>query len=1036
ARPVMRRLAAGFACAAMLGASAAHAQDIPVPTAPGNLMFAPTTGSESSLDFSWTESTVVDSSISFYVVHLREAGGSWGPFGQNNWPSSVTVTGVMLVGSEGLIVESGETFMRFTNLNLDTTYEVRIRAGDSDGGNGPWAEASATTAAGPPAAPDLAEPDDAHNSLILTWTAPTATGGAPITGYRVRWVIATVPPNVDYLNTGGAAGMDVGLVTTYTITGLMLFTDYNVEVAAVNIHGAGAWALWQFAQTFTSGVVCLDRAAITNYDACLAAAAAGYKLGNNPPTAQTVIATAMKLRTARLPVTTFTLKITQDAANPIAANTDIEGALGWEDMQIIIPDGAVAASIALPVTPKTSGDGGSLAVKFTVGNRFTSSEPDGVIGADNPELVSTNFALANGGIRITAATNGACPAAHNAALPEISLEEGGASGAACVSLFSAPAAAVNVACAARAGLLTAAPAMLAFSAANYNTAQAVTLRAVDNDISVPATAPTGALVCAAASTADSDYRGVSAALSVTITDTDAPDTVFSTGAVLSATSIRKNSNQVMRITATLGGNIAPAENCTVTLAFKSAAITGTRADRPAVVGADYQTFSLPAITIRAGALSGSTAINLFLPDTTDRQTASIPLSGMSTSCGGAANLAFADSEILLIDVRVLYSRAGADGACPATPTAELTSLTLVEGASEKMCVRLSADPAFDATAMDEFDTVSCFGVTFAALSPGDFPAFTTGAGGNWQRGQALTITATQDDISAGDKEDRISCGGGILDPADPRGFTPYGAFAQFGNLLVLTISEDDIVSTSGVLTAGFAGESGGAQMVRITATLNGTARPVADCAVTVTISTSAITGTRGGALAASPGDYTGALTAPALRIAAGELSGSAMLAITPVVDADELSESIPLAATAACGGAGSGGAHGSESVAFGSAEILIIDFNFAMLDGAEDVTYKDGILVARYLAGARGADLTAGLGLTDAAGVAVSAADSIRKNLPLLDVDGDAETTMADGILIARYFLGVTSGEGLYDGQVDSMQVQSVIDNITNNLSP
>ncbi|MGR3913697.1 MAG: fibronectin type III domain-containing protein, partial [Gammaproteobacteria bacterium] len=149
----MRRLAAAFAFIAMLGALPAQAQFV----APSNLMLTPTAGAEaSSLDFSWSAASSPGNSISFQVVHLRVAGGSWGANeAQNDWPSGVTVTDVTLAGDT---LDSGGVSMKFTNLQPATTYEARIRAEDDAGGSSAWAEARAETADGLPGAPALAEP--------------------------------------------------------------------------------------------------------------------------------------------------------------------------------------------------------------------------------------------------------------------------------------------------------------------------------------------------------------------------------------------------------------------------------------------------------------------------------------------------------------------------------------------------------------------------------------------------------------------------------------------------------------------------------------------------------------------------------------------------------------------------------------------------------------------------------------------------------------------------------------------------------------
>ena len=70
------------------------------------------------------------------------------------------------------------------------------------------------------------------SSLVLTWEAPTATGGSDITGYELeiwsggRWVDETT----------------LGNVLTYTDMSLAAGTTYYYRVRAINSQGAGLWS--------------------------------------------------------------------------------------------------------------------------------------------------------------------------------------------------------------------------------------------------------------------------------------------------------------------------------------------------------------------------------------------------------------------------------------------------------------------------------------------------------------------------------------------------------------------------------------------------------------------------------------------------------------------------------------------------------------------------------------------------------------------------------------------------------------------------
>ncbi|MGR3913170.1 MAG: fibronectin type III domain-containing protein [Gammaproteobacteria bacterium] len=238
APPAFLRMARGVltAAAVLFGASAAHAQSNP--TAPGSPMLTPTAGAEtSSLVFSWTPATTPDSSISFHVVHLREAGGSWGPSGQQSHiPSGVAVIAEFTrADGRNPASDARNTSLTFTNLKSATTYEARIRAGDVDGGIGPWANASATTAEGPPAAPPrIIKVEPRSRALSVLWGEPVRDTQK----FKIRWATAEAP--LYYLNAGGADGNDVpGGVDArkYSITGLQAGRIYQIQVAAANVVG-------------------------------------------------------------------------------------------------------------------------------------------------------------------------------------------------------------------------------------------------------------------------------------------------------------------------------------------------------------------------------------------------------------------------------------------------------------------------------------------------------------------------------------------------------------------------------------------------------------------------------------------------------------------------------------------------------------------------------------------------------------------------------------------------------------------------------
>ncbi|MGR3984327.1 MAG: putative Ig domain-containing protein [Gammaproteobacteria bacterium] len=120
-----------------------------------------------------------------------------------------------------------------------------------------------------------------------------------------------------------------------------------------------------------------------------------------------------------------------------------------------------------------------------------------------------------------------------------------------------------------------------------------------------------------------------------------------------------------------------------------------------------------------------------------------------------------------------------------------------------------------------------------------------------------------------------------------------------------------------------------------------------------------------------------------------------------------------------------------EIAAF-TAGLLTIGIAFDA-DGSEVADATDGVLIARYLLGLRGEALLAGLKDDLHAG---ATAETIKTKIAAakgnLDVDGVGGANAADGIMIARYLLGVT-GAALTAGQ-SSMNPEEVAKTIADTL--
>ncbi|MDA7967858.1 MAG: hypothetical protein MPK31_02830, partial [Gammaproteobacteria bacterium] len=97
--------------------------------------------------------------------------------------------------------------------------------------------------------------------------------------------------------------------------------------------------------------------------------------------------------------------------------------------------------------------------------------------------------------------------------------------------------------------------------------------------------------------------------------------------------------------------------------------------------------------------------------------------------------------------------------------------------------------------------------------------------------------------------------------------------------------------------------------------------------------------------------------------------------------------------------------------------IRVLEFDLDV-DNSGAITAQDGIMIARHLLGAEAASVTANQSGTAAATVAGNIQDGV--DLGLLDVDADNDTDGNDGIMVARYILGLR-GDELVAGMGDAV---------------
>ena len=132
-----------------------------------------------------------------------------------------------------LVADTSSTGTTYTATGLTrvTSYNFTVAAINEKGTGADGNTPSLTTSAEVPGAPgtlSLAAGTPSYSAINLSWSAPSDTGGATITGYRIK-------------KDGSVLVADTGNTnTTYSATGLTGSTSYNFNVAAINSIGTGA----------------------------------------------------------------------------------------------------------------------------------------------------------------------------------------------------------------------------------------------------------------------------------------------------------------------------------------------------------------------------------------------------------------------------------------------------------------------------------------------------------------------------------------------------------------------------------------------------------------------------------------------------------------------------------------------------------------------------------------------------------------------------------------------------------------------------
>ncbi len=441
--------------------------------------------------------------------------------------------------------------------------------------------------------------------------------------------------------------------------------------------------------------------------------------------------------------------------------------------------------------------------------------------------------------------------------------------------------------------LTVAPVKLTFTPANWNTAQKVTVTAIDDDDINPESSRAAAIRHTVAASG-TDYASVKAVpLGVTIRDDEGP--------------------QVEIALDDADGKVVEGGSANVSVSLSGGTLSNNLVVPITVSGAQAADYSFPAdITIAAGATSASAAISL-VDDAVDEPTEVLTLA-IGTLPEPVRAGSVKSVELAIIDgdaTSVVMARAPPDSTSAIAENGGVAEMTVTAGRvlvggetlTAPLTVSGSGVIADDYTIRLKSGASLNSGValnTADPYSPGAPALVFTGNDSTTSpaRIATLEIVGADDSIDEGDSETISLSFGSVVSNLDRVSGTGTGGTSASGAVAVEVTDDEATPVATLVLTPASISESGTGNRSTVTATLSGESSE----AVVLTVSAAA--------------DVT-LSSAKELTIAAGALASSGIVTVTAVDnDVDAPDKQVMVSA-------GAGGGHGVEDPA--NAALTITD---------------------------------------------------------------------------------------------------------------